>query len=178
MPRLTYHLDVPYIAHTDIALAFSEAGLADITETFAKGAPWRRLFATESFGVSWNEQLPRFRRTPTQSTPLAQATDELQGFCDGRIYRFGPDFHPLDPLQHDTWELKTPDVRIYGWFPVRDFFIAHSLGDANKSHGKIGYQRVTTVVREMHSFRDNLPVSIRRSVAGKKVQDVLTNRIR
>jgi hypothetical protein len=56
-------------------------------------------------------------------TPYEQADQILYDFIIGRRLAYGSEYHPLDPLAHHTWEFKTPDLRLFGWFPKRRHFV-------------------------------------------------------
>lgn len=45
-------------------------------------------------------------------------------YAIGRPLFYGRDRRKLDPLMRHVWELKTPDVRIFGWLPKPRHFIA------------------------------------------------------
>lgn len=86
---------------------------------------------------------PRFAALPTwqshwkvEQSPVQQMDALLETFCSGETLTFGRLFKPLVHLNDGIWELKTPDLRFFGWFPLKDCFIAGALDTAFnvKSH--------------------------------------------
>ena len=85
--------------------------------------------------------LPRFREwlegtLPTlasswnlEETPLEQFDVLLERFCSGDFLTVGQHFKCLYDHAQGIWELKTADLRIFGWFYRRDEFIA-TAGEA------------------------------------------------
>ena len=56
--------------------------------------------------------------------PRQQFVTILRDFITGKSFDYPRDFRRLRPIAEDVYELKTPDLRIFGWFPVRDSFVA------------------------------------------------------
>lgn len=56
-------------------------------------------------------------------TPFEQAEQLLYAFAIGRRLTYGSTYHPLDPYSSHAWGFKTPDLRLFGWFPKRRHFI-------------------------------------------------------
>lgn len=56
-------------------------------------------------------------------SPLEQLDDFLTHYCAGRELMFGRQFHPLRHIDRGIWELKTADVRLFGWFHAKDCFV-------------------------------------------------------
>lgn len=59
-----------------------------------------------------------------QERPIEQVDALLATYCSGEPLAFGTRFKPLTHLGDGVWQLKTADVRIFGWFVGRDCFIA------------------------------------------------------
>jgi hypothetical protein len=88
--------------------------------------PWRLVYGTPDF-IRWlDEVLPTLTTHIVGGilTPMQQVDTRLAEFGAGAPLRMPYDFHPLIPNQHAAWEMKTDEVRIFGWFPSRDCFIA------------------------------------------------------
>jgi hypothetical protein len=80
--------------------------------------------------------LPRFRKWIESTlvgmasswnievSPLEQFDELLDRFCSGDFLIVGHDFKCLHRHENGVWELKTADLRIFGWFYLRDTFIA------------------------------------------------------
>lgn len=56
-------------------------------------------------------------------TPEEQLYTVLEIFCAGEVLEFERQFHVLRQAEHGVWELKTRDLRLFGWFPKQDVFI-------------------------------------------------------
>lgn len=56
--------------------------------------------------------------------PRSQFVMLLQDFITGKSFDYPRDFRRLRPVGEDVYELKTPDLRVFGWFHIRDTFIA------------------------------------------------------
>ena len=86
----------------------------------------------------------RFRNWASSELPLIPRTwdecldpdEQLDGllfrYSTGRRLAFPREFHVLKPVGSSVWEMKTPDVRIFGWFCSADLFVACSGYDASK----------------------------------------------
>lgn len=56
--------------------------------------------------------------------PVKQAHGLLQQFIGGQPLNVGRRFKRMRPEKQDVFELATADVRFFGWFPVKNTFIA------------------------------------------------------
>ena len=43
--------------------------------------------------------------------------------CSGETLTYDWQFKPLNYVQDGIWELKTANLRIFGWFPKKDCFL-------------------------------------------------------
>lgn len=69
-------------------------------------------------------------------TPAQQVFALAELFCSGEPLTFNRQFKPLNPICDGVWELKTADVRIFGWFHMQDCFVGWrgELTDKIKRH--------------------------------------------
>lgn len=134
------------------------------------------LCATNNFLEIAEKELDYFLVSNGQALPRAQLTDELQGFCSGRSYHQNQDFRLLDPIIYCLWELKTPDIRIYGWFVTKDLFVAHTLADANTTHRENYARTAQKFVKATKDYRDDF-LKTKKFIKGIKTNDVVSNRI-
>ncbi|GJD35124.1 hypothetical protein [Methylobacterium aerolatum] len=88
--------------------------------------PVRRVFGTRAF-VDWLEQ----RRAGMEKSKLGidlSITEQIDSlfyrFIVGDVLRNRWDFRCVKIEKYPVWEMKTPDIRIFGWFPEKDCFIA------------------------------------------------------
>lgn len=86
---------------------------------------------------SWNIEL----------SPLEQFVALTEIFCSGERLAYDRQFKPLTHITDGIWELKTADIRIFGWFKRMDCFIGVVADDATKikKHNLYyGYANITT----------------------------------
>jgi hypothetical protein len=80
-------------------------------------------------------------------SPLEQFVALSEIFCSGDRISYGTQFKPLTHIVDGVWELKTDDLRVFGWFPRKDCFIGAVADDATRIKTlKLyhGYANVTT----------------------------------
>jgi hypothetical protein len=92
----------------------------------AREQPMRLLYGTPGF-VAWlSMRLNSAEASPLLAdvTPAEQLDDLFFKFLSGRPLAFMTQFRPVRSEQNAVWELKTPDLRIFGWFAMKDCFVA------------------------------------------------------
>ncbi len=104
-------------------------------------------------------------------SPDEQVADLLEEFCGGSELAAGRRFHILHPGEKGVWELKTPDVRVFGWFVHRDCFVGY-VGDSAKRVKQHGLY--TGYVGETVRFRDALPLDPPKFVADEDPHAVVS----
>lgn len=105
-------------------------------------------------------------------TPQEQLNEFLATYAIGEPLVFGRQFHVLQPAGYGVWEVKTADLRIFGWFSQKDCFIGHSADttDRIKQYGLYaGYRD------EVAKYRDVLPLDEPKFVSGEDPNDVVSN---
>ncbi len=155
-----------------------QAGLENYTPTLRFGRrAWRYVYGSKAF-VSWLKcVLPTMTASaPSRGTPLSQVDAKLTAFCDGAQLSYGTGIHPLDPIANDVWELKTADVRLFGWFPVVNHFVIDVGRDASWLHEDL--KRYDQIVVEVSAFRRSLVPTLAGPLGSKRLSDVVSNRIR
>lgn len=106
-------------------------------------------------------------------TPGEQVFALAELFCAGERLAYEFQFKPLTHIVEGVWELKTTDVRIFGWFSRKDCFIGAVADDATRIkeyHLYFGYADVTT-----RRFRDGLDLDEPKYVAGDDPHAVVSN---
>ncbi len=88
--------------------------------------PWRTLYATPEF-VEWLDAvLPVMDHNELYSSllPIEQVFAVFHEFVSGDEFSTDRRFKKLNfnPEQY-VWEIKTDDVRIFGWVPQKDAFV-------------------------------------------------------
>jgi hypothetical protein len=111
--------------------------MATLVELERKGWLWRfdpellphelefRAIYMSKSAKTWIERvLPDLSSgTESEIDPLGQFDDLLASFCAGGKLRHGKQFHVMHPRSEGVWELKTSDLRLFGWFPEKDCFV-------------------------------------------------------
>jgi hypothetical protein len=105
-------------------------------------------------------------------SPLQQLDALLEVFCSGETLTFGSHFKPLNHLNDGIWELKTPDLRLFGWFPYKDCFILGAIDTAFKVKSYNLYAGHANVVAH---FRGQLELDEPKFVTGEDPVDVVSN---
>jgi len=133
----------------------------------------RVFFGTVDF-VRWvRDDLPILQSDRRLDvTPLDQFDTLTVDFCTGQELIIGAEFHALLPASKGVWELKTPDLRIFGWFPLRDHFIAVVGHLASKVKARALYAKLRD---EVVAFRDELDLDPPKYVPGDDPNVVLSN---
>ena len=139
---------------------------------------WRALFTTRAFG-EWVGRGLRAVQASSDSSPLprAQLEAELEGFVTGKSLSVDRDFHCLEDKGHCVWQLKTPDLRLFGWFVDLNVMILHAGADANVLHAK-GWVAYKPYVDEIVAFRSTLGPDLPGPLTGERASDVVSTRPR
>jgi hypothetical protein len=98
---------------------------------------WRMIYLSPDLRLWLEKDLPNLEATwSTEIDPTQQLDALVEEYCSGCTLYYGPQFHPIRHVQDGIWELKTPDLRIFGFFHVRDCFIGWRAGhtDFIKKH--------------------------------------------
>lgn len=107
------------------------------------------------------QPLPRVRGRNT--TPLEQFEQIIYEFAAGKPLAYSVDRRKLDPLEQDVWELKTPDVRIFGWVARKAHFI---IVDGEPKDKVSRYKLYAPYVRAVVTFRGQLDLDPPKAVGG------------
>ncbi len=98
-----------------------------------------------------------------QSTPIQQAYTLLGSFLRGEELYESEDFWRMRPIEADVFELKSPDLRFFGWFAKPKVFLiaaADTFANTHEHDLHDGYRN--TVVYK----RNNLDLDEPKVVAG------------
>jgi hypothetical protein len=106
------------------------------------------------------------------TSPLEQFDSFISDFAAGEPLVFRRQFSALRPIGNGVWELKTADLRIFGWFANKDCFIGVVADHAQrvKDHGLYAGYR-DEVVR----FRNELQLDEPKFVPGEDPNAVISN---
>lgn len=130
--------------------------------------PLRLLYASHD-AVDWLERvLPALDPVLDEGfqSPIEQVDDLFHDYVSGADMSFYARSHSMHPTGEGIWELKTPDVRFFGWFagPCQ-FVIGYADTAARcKEHGLYaGYRDQTK------RFRDQLDLDEPKFISGDYV---------
>jgi hypothetical protein len=135
---------------------------------------FRQFYASPRLRAWISDDLPNLRSSlDIEQSPLMQFFDLAEVFCSGGRLDYGYSFKPLTHHADGVWQLKTQDLRIFGWFHRRDCFVGVVADDATriKTHDLYhGYARVTTA-----GFRDAIDLDDPKYVPGDDPHAVVSN---
>jgi hypothetical protein len=135
--------------------------------------PVRLLYGTPDF-VLWLQRVIEGASPPRPLAHMsaAEQIDELfYSFLSGAPLVFNRQFRTIRIEHSAVWELKTPDVRIFGWFLAKDCFAAAfgNWADTIKDHDLYrGYRIAIRRLRRELGIDDSL------CVKGDAPDDVLS----
>lgn len=85
----------------------------------------RVIYVFPRLAVWMAEKLPLLESTwNIEDCPIEQLDALIAQFCSGEALAYGQRFKPLNHLGDGIWELKTADLRMFGWFNKQDCFVA------------------------------------------------------
>ena len=88
--------------------------------------PSRHIFGFPEF-ITWlRDDLPKLEpgRLKVADPPRDQLDDLLHVWITGRTIKYRKMFQDLMPMEDEVWELKTIDLRVFGWMYQPRNFIA------------------------------------------------------
>ena len=138
----------------------------------------RTFLAFERVAKWVAETLPELERDLDAELTPQEAFDALMAiFCGGTVLAIPKNFHPMRPVGGDgneqgIWELRTLDLRIFGWFPVKDVFIAVSAHTAKRVKDQGIYPGL---VLEAVGFRNRLDLDEPKFIEGGDPHAVVSN---
>lgn len=126
--------------------------------------PKRLLYGSPNL-VAWLDKNLPTMKTQWQSvwTPEQQVSILLIQYFYGRPLETPRQYRHLRPHDKWIWELKTDDIRIFGWFYKMDVFIGVVAGDATviKDNGF-----AAAMIEETKHFRQNLNLNPPKHIEG------------
>lgn len=81
--------------------------------------------------------------------------------------QYGPMFHDMDPAADEVWEMKTEDLRIFGWMYKPREFIAVQGGYADDYKKPTKSKNYADDRRDVVKARDALPLDGDKFVGGR-----------
>jgi hypothetical protein len=160
MPTISDLVDSGVLVKIDVELAPHEQ-------------PMRLLYGTPEF-VAWLQGVLAGASPPRPLAHMSapeQIDDLFYSFLSGAPLVFNRQFRAIRVEDNAVWELKTPDVRIFGWFLDKDCFAAvfGNWADTIKDHDL--YRGYRIAIRRL---RRELGVDAGLCVKGGAPDDVLS----
>jgi hypothetical protein len=166
--------DLTYMS--SVVDACKAAGLVAYEPMLRRGKrAWRYVFASAAF-VEWVKvDMPAIVPEHSEDgSPCEQFEQEMYGFCSGYALAFGSDTRCLEPIRLSVWELKTPDLRMFGWFCAKNYLVLHK-GEKKGPEGLERWDDYKPFIDEVVSFRNGLVTNLPQYVVGG-LADVVSNR--
>lgn len=92
------------------------------------GPPWRTLLSVERL-VNWiGATLPMLEGNWGDLNPIQQLDALFADFASGAPLEFRRHIRVIQPRHDGVWELRTIDLRVFGWFAAKNVFIGSSAG--------------------------------------------------
>lgn len=105
-------------------------------------------------------------RIASAFTPREQLIERLRQWMAGDPMAYGPMFHDMDPATDEVWELKTADLRIFGWMYRPYEFIAVRGGYTDDYKEPTKTKNYADDRREVVKARDAVPLDNPKYVTG------------
>lgn len=142
--------------------------------SLAQGRMPMRLLYLYPRAVTWmSTTLPTLQSLfESEITPIEQLDAFLGTYCAGDVLMFERQFSPLHHIDKGIWELKTRDLRLFGWFHKKDCFVCSAADDATRVKGP---PRLYSGYRDqaVHD-RDSLDLDEPKFVPGDNPNDVVS----
>jgi hypothetical protein len=134
---------------------------------------FRCILASQKLKIWIEQELPNLvSPLGIQISPQEQLFALVDVFYSDETLTYGGHFKPLRCRGQGVWELRTEDLRIFGWFPLKDHFIGVVANDATyiKEHRLYeGY------IGEVVRFRNQLDLVEPKFIQGKDSNNVVSN---
>jgi hypothetical protein len=139
----------------------------------AREQEWRMIYILPRVRPRIETELRTWRSNwQVEQSPLQQMDSLLEVFCSGETLTFDQRFKPLVHLNDGIWELKTPDLRFFGWFPHKDCFIGGAL---DLAFNVKSYNLYPGYADEVAYHRTQLDLDNPKFIPGADPRDVVTN---
>jgi len=133
---------------------------------------WRRMYVLPEARTWMEGVLPTLEsELGLEMSPIEQLDAFLTVYCAGDTLMYERQFRPVRHIAAGIWELKTPDLRLFGWFHDRDCFVCTDCDDATrvKKHGLYNGYRDQGVSR-----REQLDLDEPKFLSGDNPNDVIS----
>jgi hypothetical protein len=107
-----------------------------------------------------------------EESPAQQLDALLYEFCVGQAIPVVHRFKALDHLADGIWELKTADLRLFGWFAYKDCFI---ICDCNLAREVKRMNMYRAYCEQAVRFRNVLNLDEPKFISGDNPHDVVSD---
>ena len=160
--------------------------MATLIDLEASGALHRLDVAMEPDDQTWRyiSVSPRLRtwiavdlpnlvpQWESEQSPLEQLDELAWAFVSGQPLVYLKQFKPLRHISNGIWELKTPDLRVFGWFNAKDCFIGVV---ANQTSQIKRHRLYAGHCGEVTRFRDELKLDDPKFILGDDPHAVVSD---
>jgi len=134
---------------------------------------WRCIYTSPRFRERASDELPQWEsQWDVEVNPTQQLDALIEVFCSGATLTFRSQFKPLTHIKDGIWELKTPDLRIFGWFCKKDHFIA---GTMDLAFNVKNHDLYAGYAGEVERFRGQLDLNEPKFVSSEDPNVVVSN---
>ncbi len=105
-------------------------------------------------------------------SPIEQFDELVYNFATGGMLECPRQFHVLCHKRDGVWELKAPDLRLFGFFPMKDIFVCTDVADANQVKAAGQY---SGYCEQCWFKRDRLDLDDPKFITGTDPRDVVSN---
>jgi hypothetical protein len=99
----------------------------------------RWIYGLPDFPVWLASELPKLEpgRLKSPDPPQEQVDNIFYRWITGKEIRYSRQFKDLMPMKDEVWEIKTPDIRIFGWMyrPLKFIAVFGDYADLYKGKG-------------------------------------------
>ncbi|WP_040849926.1 hypothetical protein [Nitrospirillum viridazoti] len=122
------------------------------------------------FATNHDEKLSHLgRKAGRKESPSEQVYSIIREFIIGRRLVYDVQRKRLVPDSNYVWEMKTQDVRIFGWFPRKSVFVAV---DVELKDNLLEHDKYDPFINAVVSFRDALDLDPPKFLTGISANDL------
>lgn len=133
----------------------------------------RRIYMLPRLATWLDQTLPGLGSTwNIEERPIEQLDALAAQFCAGEPLAYGHRFKPLTHLGEGVWELKTADLRVFGWFHQQDCFVGT---DCNLKRVIVDLHMYGPYCEQAARFRGQLDLDEPKFLPGEEPDAVVSN---
>jgi hypothetical protein len=131
--------------------------------------PQRSFYACPEFMRGVEDDLPKWvtGKLNAAQTPQEQMRSILLRWISGREMVWERHFKDLMPMGTEAWEMKTADLRLFGWMYRPRVFIASFLGYADDYKGLKPKRHYSDAVQRVMTSRNSVDLDLPKFTSGE-----------